>query len=192
MKSAYPLQWPTGQPRWSSFRKVATFKVTEARAVEHLHEQLDAMRATNVVVSTNRQAYSRSSANPEDPGAAVYFVRKGQEICVACDKWIRLEHNIRAIGLTIEAMRGIDRWGTEDMVDAAFTGYAALPSSVILTPYTVRPWHEVLEVSPTASIETIRAAHKSHLMKAHPDRGGSTAAFEEVQRAFKEAVELHR
>jgi hypothetical protein len=55
-----------------------------------------------------------------DSGAAVYFTRKGRDQCIACDKWDSVRDNLHAIGKTIEALRGIDRWGTGEMVDAAF------------------------------------------------------------------------
>ncbi len=106
---------------------------------------------------------------------------------MACDRWRTVDANLRAIGLNIEAIRGMERWGVNDAVDRAFRGYKALPESVIVTPYTARPWHEVLEVSPTASPEVIRAAYKQQLLKHHPDHGGDQASFEEVQRAYRES-----
>lgn len=188
MANAYPLQWPIGRKR-TILHKEGKFKVSEAQATAELFDNLERMGATDIVVSSNRQPFSRSKSNPEDSGVAVYFNRKGQEICIACDKWWRLEHNLRAIGCTAEAMRQIDHWGTEDMVDAAFSGYAALPESIIMGPGKItRPWYDVLEVSPTASQETIKAAYKSLLHKTHPDHGGDPSKFHEVQKAFKEAT----
>lgn len=48
-------------------------------------------------------------------------------MCFACEKWQDVYGNIYAIGKTIEALRGIERWGTGDMVEQAFTGFVALP-----------------------------------------------------------------
>jgi hypothetical protein len=143
------------------------------------------MGVRDIVISTNRKPYSRSQASPEDPGAAAYFIRNGRETVIACDKFTRLEHNIRAIGLTIKGLRDAERWGTE-VTEAAFAGYAALPAAVI-TPPPQRPWHEVLEVSPTASIEIIEASYRTLARRAHPDQGGSEAAFAELSRALLEA-----
>lgn len=190
--SAYPLQWPIGRRRWpNNDRQSGKFKVTEYTATEELFDNLEHMGATDVVVSSNRQPFSRSKANPGDSGVAVYFNRKGKELCIACDKWDRLEHNLRAIGLAAEAMRSIERWGTEDMVDAAFTGYAALPEAGggIEMPAAARPWYDVLQVSPDADFDIIQAAYKRLLHKVHPDKGGNNVAFTEVQVAFVQAKE---
>lgn len=44
--------------------------------------------------------------------------------------------------------------------------------------------HEVLGVSPEATDDEIRAAYKRAAMKHHPDRGGSSEAFQAVQDAY--------
>lgn len=190
--NAYPLQWPVGRRRWDGFRQSGKFKVSEYQATEDLFENLEYMCAEDIVVSSNRQPFSRSKANPDDPGVAVYFNRKGKELCIACDKWDRLEHNLRAIGLAAEAMRSIERWGTEDMVDAAFTGYTALPETIIMGEHTARAWWEVLQVSQNADLDIIEAAYKRMLSKTHPDHGGSDFAVQEVIAAFKQAKEAKR
>lgn len=56
---------------------------------------------------------------------------------------------------------------------------------------TVRAWWEVLQVSQTADMDVIEAAHKKLLHKVHPDKGGSDAAFMELQDAFKQAKEAN-
>lgn len=186
-KDAYPLQWPVGRPRWTGRRQPSQFKMTPAAMAGHLYDELDRLGAKDIVISSNKKPYGRSEAELlEDPGVCVYFDRKGKDIAIACDKYLKISDNLHAIGLAVEAFRSLERHGTGDMVDAAFTGFAALPESII-TPPPSRAWHEVLEVIPGASPETIKAAYKSHLMKAHPDQGGSTEAFQEVQRAFKES-----
>jgi hypothetical protein len=190
MSEAYPLAWPAGWPR-SKNRKSAAFKVDMSKALDHLYNELDLIKAKGVVVSSNMQVRLDGRLLSKqnqigDPGVAVYFSLNGQQQCIPCDKWDSVKDNIRAVGLTVEALRGLERWGAKEMVDAAFAGFKALPESVIVTPNTKRPWHEVLEVSPTASQETIRAAYRSLLHKYHPDKGGDVAKFQEVQNAFKE------
>lgn len=44
--------------------------------------------------------------------------------------------------------------------------------------------HEVLGISPGATDDEIRAAYKRAAMKHHPDRGGSSEAFQAVQDAY--------
>jgi hypothetical protein len=126
-----------------------------------------------------------------DTGVAVYFTRKGHEQAVACDKWDSIRDNLQAVAKTIEALRGIDRWGTGEMVDAAFQGFTAIPASANLGIQVrpKRPWHEVLGVSPDAPREVVEAAGKAMLRKTHPDAGGTDAEFQEAQEAIRNAIQ---
>lgn len=195
MIESYPLQWPVGRARTPSyFRKYGQLnKMPSGRIRQLLASELRKMNVTDYVISSNLAIrrdglpYSGQRA-PDDPAVVLYFTRKGVDIAIACDAWNTVDANLRAIGLTIEAIRGMERWGTEEMVDRAFTGFKALPESVIVTPFTAKAWYEVLEVSQNASVETIKAAYKSMLHKHHPDKGGDVNKFHEVQAAFKEAM----
>lgn len=188
MADAYPLQWPIGRPRWKGARQRSQFKMTPSAMAGHLYDELDRMHAADVVVSSNKKPYSRSEAEfLDDPGVAVYFKRKGQELAIACDKYAKVSDNLHAVGIAIESFRSLERHGTGEMVDAAFSGFKALPESVIITPDTSRAWHEVLQVSSEADWEVVEAAYKRLLHKVHPDKGGSDYAFQELQRAYKQA-----
>lgn len=191
MIDAYPLQWPIGRGRTPSYRRKGDpFHMPGGKIRHDLARELSLMGAADFVVSSDLMVrqdglpYAGQKA-PEDPGIALYFNRKGKQICISCDQYASIEANLRAIGKTIEAIRGIERWGTEEMMDAAFTGFAALPESITPNQHTARPWYEVLEVQPTASPEVIRAAYKRLAMRSHPDQGGDQRAFEEVQRAYE-------
>jgi hypothetical protein len=93
----------------------------------------------------------------------------------------------QAVAKTIEALRGIDRWGTGEMVDAAYAGFTAIPANASAGSRPRRPWYEVLGVSPDAPREVREAAGKAMQRKTHPDAGGSEAAFKEVQDAISDA-----
>lgn len=186
MATAHPLQWPIGRPRWSSYRQSSKFKMSEHQMTEHLFRELELLKASDIVVSTNRQPYSRSKTQPDDPGVAVYFKRKGKEVCVACDKWNRVEDNLHAIGLNLEALRNLERWGTSDMVDAAFTGFTALPESTSTQQYG---WWQVLGVDRNATKEQIKAAFKELSKYRHPDSDtGSDDKFIALKRAYEEGM----
>lgn len=190
MASAHPLQWPIGRPRWNGFRRISQFKMSRAAMQEHLFDELERLGASDIVVSTNKSPYSRSEAEHlEDPGVAVYFVRKGQEIAIACDKYQKVSDNLHAIGLAVQAFRSLERHGTGEMVDAAFTGFKALPSS-ITTPLPHRDWWVVLDVPQGANALEVRAAYRKLLKLHHPDTGGSQAELDEVRRAYDEWEQL--
>lgn len=46
-----------------------------------------------------------------------------------------------------------------------------------------QPAHEVLDVPPDAPAETVHAAAREQLKRAHPDLGGSSAEFRRILRA---------
>ena len=193
MISASPLQWPMGWPRSEYQRRSKFGAYTFERARLDVLRELKRLGADDVVISSDLRLrqdgfpYSKQ-AQPSDVGIAVYFSLDGEDQCIPCDKWDRIEDNLRAITLTIEALRGLDRWGAKEMVNAAFRGFKALPAEAIVTPFTAKPWHEVLEVSPTASPETIKAAYRAQLKKHHPDHGGDEADLIAVQRAYEQAT----
>jgi hypothetical protein len=191
MIDAYPLAWPPGWPRtdrptWSRFQ------VSQHEAQQGLLRELRLLGAKDVIISTNiplrRDGLPYASRRaPEDQGVAVYFKLEGNDQCIPCDKWRTIAENMQAIRKTIEALRGLERWGAKEMVNAAFRGFKALPESIILNEHTARAWWEVLEVSQEASREVIKAAYKARLLKVHPDQGGSQWDFEELQKAWRES-----
>lgn len=121
---------------------------------------------------------------PDDSGVAVYFTYKSKQMCFACDKWQKIEHNIQAVRKTIEALRGIERWGTGDMVEQAFSGFATLGHDSIK-----RSWREVLGFTPdeSPSLVDVKNSYRKLSMIHHPDRGGSDEAFQEISNALAEA-----
>ena len=193
MSQQYSLQWPIGWKR-TNYPDYSRFSpgtvATESNEVIH---QLDLLGATECISSNmqykpNGMPYSRQQ-RLADTGVAVYFKLNGNEQCIPCDKWTTLEDNLRAIWKTIEALRGIERWGAKEMVNAAFRGFKALPETIIMGEYTAKAWWEVLQVSQTANWDVIEAAYKRLLHKVHPDKGGSSFAFQQVREAFKQAKE---
>jgi hypothetical protein len=182
---AYPLHWPAGWPRCQS-PTYSRFETTIAKAREGLMRELDLLGARNVVVSSNAVLLKNgeiAGRQPrlDDTGVAVYFTLGNEQRCVPCDRWVLLEENIQAVRKTIEALRGIDRWGTPGIVAAAFQGFQALPSG------ESAPWWRVLEVEPTASDVEIERAYRELAKRHHPDAGGTRERFERVAEAYRQA-----
>lgn len=125
----------------------------------------------------------------QDTGVAVYFKLSGEDRCIPSDKYVRAEDNLWAVGKSVEALRSLDRWGTGQIMKAAFSGFASLPENATAIGDT-RLWYEILEVSQDTSMEVIKAAYKSLLQRYHPDKGGSQRDFESLQRAYIEAKML--
>jgi hypothetical protein len=147
------------------------------------------MRGRLPVVSTNLELrndglpYSKQRAIA-DPGVAVYFTRKGHQMVFACDQWDRIEHNMRAITKTIEAMRGIERWGSSDLMERAFAGFEALPPPDRVV--TLSCW-QILDLPVGASEMEVERAYRAKAKTAHPDAGGSREEWDQLRRAYDQA-----
>lgn len=177
---AYPLSWPVGWPRTEPMRREqARFKVTLPAAIDGLKRELQLLGATDLVLSSN---VTLGATNPADPGVAAYFNYLKAPACIPCDRWKRVEDNVHAIAKTVDAMRGIERWGAKNMVGAAFRGFAALPP-----PSDARPWRDTFGDIRTRT--ELDAKHKALRSQHHPDKGGDATMFDRVQKAYEQAVQ---
>lgn len=187
-KTAFPLSWPERRPRISLHGRKTNglFKTSFARARDNCITEIKRLGGDSVIISTNIKL--KRDGNPEavdfgkcipDPGVAVYFRRNGKELCFACDCWSHVQDNMHAIALTIAALRGIARWGTGDMMEAAFTGFMALP------PASSSDWWTTLGVPVNASVEQVTEAYRLLVKKHHPDAGGDAELFRRVQSAWE-------
>lgn len=193
--NAFPLSWPVSWPRFNGSRPRGKFKTSLGGALDRLEDELRRLRATNIVISSNLRPrndgrpYADQALRVQDPGIAVYFTLNGKPTVLACDRWCYVEHNIAAIALHVEALRGIDRWGVGS-IEQAFAGYAALPAHA-----TPSDWRAVLGVGADASLALVRTAYHSLARRKHPDLGGSheemsklTAAMEAAERELSGKV----
>jgi hypothetical protein len=212
-RNAYPLSWPEGWKRTqirtraqfgtakneydastgrSMYRGKARLSVMDA--LQRILDELQRMGISrdDIIISTNvpvrLDGLPRSDrAEPSDPGAAVYWQKKGKPMrCMAIDRYNRVADNLAAIAATLEAMRAIERHGGATILDRAFTGFAALPERAS------QNWREVLGIpdlaqQPTLSLieERFRALAQVH----HPDKGGDREKFEAIV-AARDAAKL--
>lgn len=182
MVEAYPLYWPEGWKRTERYRRTdSRFKTGFAVARDQLMLEIRRLGGRQVVLSTNIPLRNdglpyASAKEPDDSGVAVYFSYKQKPMCFACDRFKYVKENIQAIAKTIEAIRAIERWGASDMMERAFTGFAALPEQAS------RPWREVLGLQGAGFIspEVIDSRFKELAQKHHPDHGGDAAMFRQI------------
>jgi hypothetical protein len=186
-KTAFPLCWPDGRPRTASFyRRHARFKTSFASARSNLIREIKLLGGDGMICSSDiprRQdglPYAYAKPKSGDPGIACYFKRKGKQLCFACDCYLTVDDNMQAIALTIQALRGIARWGTGDMMEAAFRGFAALPEK------SSSSWWEVLGISINATKEQAQFAYRALAKQHHPDVGGDSEKFRRINEAWKQ------
>jgi hypothetical protein len=198
---AYPLTWPAGRPRTPEHQRTwSKFDTTMARARDEVVRQIELMggryawmrKETNLIISTNVKLRQdgiplANQIRNIDSGVAVYFNYKKRAMCFACDRWAKVEDNMWAIAKTIDALRGIARWGTGDMMEAAFTGFTALPAP---GADTAVGWRTVLGFTEgeRPNVETVEHRYKRRAAEMHPDRpGGSHEAMLRLNEARDQA-----
>lgn len=213
----YPLAWPVGWRRTApasrtraQFKKATRYedlgngagqRYIPGRSLtmsESTMRALGELRRTGVqdgdhVISTNvvlrLDGLPRSDQRtPADPGVAVYWEdrRAGARRCMAIDIYDRVEDNLAAIAATLEAMRAIERHGGAAILDRAFTGFTALPPPMAAG----KPWREVFGYPPGHKVTRLEldGAYRTARSDAHPDKGGTSEAFQGVQAAYEQAA----
>lgn len=171
--AAFPLCWPSAWPRAKS-RQESRFKVgTVYEATQGLLAELARHGASGIIVSTSvplRQDGLPLSKPPVDgdPGAAVYFLRKGKPFCIACDRYTQVYDNIHAIALS------------SAMIERVFTGFEALPAP--------KDHWEILGVPPGSSTDVLNRQYRKLARLRHPDVGGSTEAMAELNDAYQKCL----
>ena len=191
---AFPLCWPAGWPR-AKRQSRSRYQVTYDKALREMLREVRLLGGSRVVVSSNVPV--RRDGLPyadwakrkiDDPGVAVYFLRSSEQQVVACDTWDQVRDNIRAIGLTVSALRQIDRSGASELLNRAFAGFKALPPAGGTTTSTGPDWRSVLGVDPfETELGKVRAAYRNLSREHHPDRGGDAGAMAIINRAWEQA-----
>src|SRR3954462_6607154 len=117
IEGIYPLTWPIGVKRTPDYgRGAGPNQMPSGKIRQQLAYELDmlgvgyAVISPDVAVRRDGLPYANQT-QPDDPGVVLYFTRHGDEIAMACDRWRTVDANLRAIGLNIEAIRGMERWG---------------------------------------------------------------------------------
>lgn len=179
--------WPNGQ------------KLTVAKALDDLDDELRRLgcRSRAYIEADVDEKHIRldgelrSTATTKSPGCIIYATHpKLGDLRWACDRFSKLQFNIRAIAATIEALRSVDRYGcVRDQQQ--FTGFKALPNEA--APAMAREAalevlrkYSLLFIPLDASDDIVRKAFLSARARAHPDRNsGYQGAWDEVVVAGK-------
>ena len=189
MTQAYPLHWPVGMPRTKA-PGTSKFKTSLPGALSNLTDELrrfgneTGKPVKDLILSSN---VTLTSQRPQDPGIACYFTWDGIECCIAIDRYARVEDNVQAIALIIEAERTKMRHGGLNIVRASFRGFASLPPPDDKAGELAAPWRSVLGVPEAADLPMAKSAYFRLVKTAHPDAGGDPAQFNRVVDAWRQA-----
>lgn len=207
-RKPYPLSWPAHWKRtekWQQKNGKPPFSAVHFNAdLKSIVWQLKKMGAAQIVITSDlplrNDGIPYADARCDDPGLAIWYVLKGKEMVIACDRWRSVQLNLGAIKRTLEAMRGMERWGCATLVEKAFAGFAALPpaghtsESVVEQPPPPN-WREVFEVpgvfeeqlGKAELLDFVKLRYKRNIAVAHPDAGGDAVRASILNQAMEEA-----
>lgn len=192
MTQAYPLHWPAGFPHTKTTVK-SRFNTSLTGAVNNVQDELrrfgndTGSQVTDVVISSN---VTLMNPRPTDMGIAVYFRWDGIDCCIAVDRYTKVEDNLQAVAVIIEADRTKMRHGGLNIVRAAMRGYAALPPPKGPDGQLAPPWWQVLGFqSAQVTLADAEKRYRQAVKNAHPDRGGDPARFNQITDAIRQARE---
>lgn len=217
-REPFPLQWPEGYKRTraadrskSRFGFRGSGQVSLVSARNHLLDELSRLGAVNVVMTSDlpvrNDGLPYANGRSDDPGVAVWFVLpdargNSRTTVFACDRWRSHAENMMAIAKSVEAMRGLDRWGMADVVERTMGGFTALPSGEPAAP-AKKPWRDVLFAgdilfspgSPALPpglgrgdlLVLAKHRHRALIKQHHPDVGGSAELAAEINAALADA-----
>lgn len=186
--TAFPLTWPATMPRTKTPVK-SQFRTSLNGALSNVRDSLfsfsrdSGKKIDGLVISSN---VTLGEQKPADPGVAVWFTWDGLSVCIAVDRYPKVEDNLQAIHHVIEARRTELRHGGLHIVRATFTGFAALPS-----PNAKKSWREVLLFGPDMlrpNRDMVEKRYRELAKERHPDAGGSADAMAELNAAKAEAL----
>lgn len=168
LPAPYPLCWPEGRGRIEAKDRVSSaFKVDTQAAVRDLVKELNALGRRYSITS---DVVGIGAGLPEDPGVAVWLEVNGELRCICCDEYRQLRENIRAVGLTLGALRAVDRYGATMLDQVLGSVVAALP---------LRGSEDLF--GGVATVADIEARYRELSKTMHPDGGGTTAEFVMLQ-----------
>lgn len=188
----FPLSWPAGYPVTNN-RQPSSFKVTFLKARDEMINEFKLLLGDtrSLVISCNMPhdtkgvLTGKSPLMYPNPGVAVYFTFNGEEKVIACDHWRHLHENIRAIGITVSALRSLERQKCTQILSRAMGDMKALPQNAGASNGA---WWDVLCVKETDLISVIKERYNDLIKIYHPDKPtGNKDMFNMVTNAYQEA-----
>jgi hypothetical protein len=187
-------------------RKNAQFRSSYQQTSEAFAYEMFKYKASNIVLEmyvTEREirnnGWLRSEATPSHPGVIVSFTSTiaGGAVRFPCDTFLDWRDNLRAIALSLEMLRRLDRYGVTKRAEQ-FAGWKALPSHTeptlsqeaaakIIEENTFGYLWDLILSEPDYAKRAVRAAVNA----THPDKNnGDRTEYDRVERA-KRVLTVH-
>jgi hypothetical protein len=172
------------QARADYNRKRAQFRAGWDDTLRLLDYELNAVGASGVVIQAafsadkiRNDGWPYGKATPTHPAVIVSFRDvDNRPLSFPCDRYDRWEHNVRAIALSLEALRAVDRHGVTKRGEQ-YAGFKALEAAdawsveeaaiFVAAKANTQPNNIILDA------ETYRICYRSVARILHPDAGGN-------------------
>lgn len=136
-----PLQWDRPRTPVDQRRSRWPFKAGWSDTLNLLQRELGYLDARNCVLEADFREYDlrqdgmpRANARqPDFPGVRIAFDSKHGPLVYATDTHDFWQHNVRAIALSLEALRSVDRYGVTKRAEQ-YTGWKAIGSGPTAMP----------------------------------------------------------
>lgn len=200
-----PLRWEGASTPAGARRSRWTFKAPWSSTLELLDRELGYLDARDVVIEADftevdirLDGWPRANARqPQHPGVRVAFDSKHGALVYATDTCAFWQHNLRSVGLGLEALRAVDRYGVTSSGEQ-YRGWRQIGagSAIEVPPFTTAadawrhlqmeaavPASDVTHLPGEVSAATVQRVTRRAQAASHPDRGGDPEAFRLVQAA---------
>lgn len=183
--------WP-GLATPAAARKQSTFKATYPATLGLLCREAEKLGAHELVLQVDiAERWIRTDGLPAanarfgtHPGVAVSFDSAHGPLRYATDAFTEWQDNLRAIALSLEALRAVDRYGVSKRGEQ-YTGWRALPAGQFGTADEAIRWMrgQLTARIGAHSIREPRDMYRGLAKLMHPDTGGSAADWEQLDAA---------
>jgi hypothetical protein len=177
-------RWPT-EP--TKYRQRSKFDSTYSQTMDLLQKELAHLNAKEVFIhlflgfgQIRQDGQPYADSKPTQPGVILSFKGKHGDTMMPCDHFDHWRDNLRAIALSLEALRKVDRYGCAKKGEQ-YVGWKQLPDPLAKAA-SVLVRHSRLGQS-TITRENFDAIWRAATQNTHPDRGGSADDFRAVMEA---------
>lgn len=184
-------EWPRQRGLRSPVeREGSRFEARWQQTLDLLTYELGRLGADAVVVKLalterdiRRDGWPRSGARPEHPGVVVEWQIADRWSYMAADKYDDWHDNTRAIALSLEALRSVERWGAVE--GEQYVGLRLELEAAMGPLQAQRIIRRAAGLEPETDVLDWGRVYRLALRRTHPDVGGSAEAFNEVQEAWR-------
>lgn len=188
--------WAEPETKW---RMPSPFSATWQSTLDLLTRETTSLDARLVVIQLDvtdgeirRDGMLRADAKVGHPGAVVSFDSKFGPLRYAADtyrgtyKQPAWQANVRAIALSLEALRAVDRWGASKRGEQ-YRGWTALPASPggFTTADEAAAWMRKYadDALGLGDFPSFGALYRAMALRMHPDNGGPRADWDRLDAA---------